>query len=79
MKVAVSIPNDVFNDTEALAKRLNTSRSELYSRALAEFLGRNAPGKITELMDRVVADVGQEPADAFQAAAARSVFSRTEW
>jgi metal-responsive CopG/Arc/MetJ family transcriptional regulator len=34
MKVAVSIPDDVFAEAEALAKRMKSSRSEIYSRAL---------------------------------------------
>jgi len=32
MKVEVSIPDDVFAEAEALAKRLKSSRSEIYSR-----------------------------------------------
>jgi hypothetical protein len=38
MKVAVSIPDDVFAEAEALAKRMKSSRSEIYSGALGEFI-----------------------------------------
>ena len=41
MKTAVSIPDDVFEDAERLASRLRTSRSQLYARALAEFVARH--------------------------------------
>jgi len=78
MKVAVSIPDEVFAETESLAKQLKTSRSELYSRALGEFLGRHAPDRVTELMDRVVAAVGDKP-DSFSKRAARRVLRRVEW
>jgi metal-responsive CopG/Arc/MetJ family transcriptional regulator len=78
MKVAVSIPDEVFADAEILAKRLKTSRSDIYSRALHEFLGRHAPERVMELMNNVVRDVGAEP-DPFRAHAARRVFKRTEW
>jgi metal-responsive CopG/Arc/MetJ family transcriptional regulator len=78
MKVAVSIPDAVFAETESLAKRLKASRSEIYSRALHEFLGRHAPERLTELMDRVVQDVGDEP-DTFRSRAARRVLERSEW
>ena len=44
MKVAVSIPDEIFAEAEDLAKRFNTSRSELYSRALGTFIGLHAPG-----------------------------------
>lgn len=78
MKVAVSVPDPVFAEAESLAKRLNVSRSEVYSRALKEFVGRHAPDRVTEQMDRVVASVG-ESSDAFSQRAARRVFKRVEW
>ena len=43
MKTAVSIPDDVFEEAERLATELKTSRSQLYSRALQEFVARHAP------------------------------------
>jgi metal-responsive CopG/Arc/MetJ family transcriptional regulator len=79
MKVAVSIPDKVFEETESLAKKLKASRSEIYSRALAEFLGRHVPERLTELMDRVVEDLGVEEPDAFRTRAARQALKRTEW
>ena len=78
MKVAVSIPDDVFAEAEALAKRLKRSRSEIYSRALGEFIGTHAPDRVTERMNDVVRDVGPEP-DAFSVAAGRQVLKKTEW
>jgi hypothetical protein len=78
MKVAVSIPDDIFAEAEALAKRLKSSRSEIYSRALGEFIGQHAPDRVTELMNDVVRDVAPEP-DAFSVAAGRQVLKKTEW
>ncbi|MEZ5513252.1 MAG: hypothetical protein R3F58_05195 [Steroidobacteraceae bacterium] len=78
MKVAVSIPEDVFAEAEALAKRLKTSRSKLYSRALGEFVGQHAPDRVTALMNDVVGDVDPGP-DAFSVIAARQVLKKTEW
>lgn len=78
MKVAVSIPDQTFSEAELLAKRLNTSRSDLYSRALREFIGRRAPERVTQLMNDVVDAVGGEPDD-FSGAASRQVLSRVEW
>jgi metal-responsive CopG/Arc/MetJ family transcriptional regulator len=79
MKVAVSIPDDVFAEAEALAKRLKSSRSEIYSRALGEFIGTHAPDRVTERMNDVVRDVGIIEPDAFSVAAARKVLKKTEW
>jgi metal-responsive CopG/Arc/MetJ family transcriptional regulator len=78
MKVAVSIPDEVFAETESLAKELNASRSEIYSRALREFLGRHAPDRITQMMDQVIAAVG-ETTDPFAKRAAQRVLRRVEW
>jgi metal-responsive CopG/Arc/MetJ family transcriptional regulator len=41
MKVAVSIPDPIFAEAEALVKQFGTSRSELYRRALGEFISRH--------------------------------------
>jgi hypothetical protein len=58
--------------------RLKSSRSEIYSRALGEFIGTHAPDRVTERMNDVVRDLGIEP-DAFSVAAARKVLKYTEW
>ena len=78
MKVAVSIPDDIFTEAEALAKRLKSTRSDLYSRALGEFIGHHASERVTELMNEVVDQVG-ETADDFNRSAARRVLQNTEW
>jgi len=78
MKTAVSIPDDVFQDAERLASRLRTSRSQLYARALAEFVARHDDDHVTALMDRAVREAGGE-ADVFVQAAARQSLERAEW
>lgn len=78
MKVAVSIPDEVFAEAESLAKHLKSSRSEIYSRALGEYLRRHAPDRVTEKMNEVISCVGEE-VDAFSQRAARRVLRRVEW
>lgn len=78
MKTAVSIPDDVFEEAERLAGKLRTSRSQLYSRALREYVTRHSPDRITEAMNRVVDEVGSE-VDEFSQSAARRVLERVEW
>ncbi len=63
MKVAVSIPDNVFDEAELLAKQLNTSRSNLHSRALREFIGRRTPDRVTQAMNDAVDAAGNEPDD----------------
>lgn len=78
MKIAVSVPDDVFEEGERLARRMKRSRSEVYSRALAEFVARHAPDRVTEAMDRALAEIG-EPADEVVRAASRRVLKRSDW
>jgi metal-responsive CopG/Arc/MetJ family transcriptional regulator len=78
MKTAVSIPDDVFQDAERLAKRLKRSRSEIYSRAIAEYVGRHSPELVTEQMDRALAEVDGS-SDPFAAVAAHRILGRAEW
>ena len=78
MKTAISVPDDVFEEAERLVRQTKRSRSELYTLALTEYLARHAPDRITEAMDRVVSEVGEE-VDEFVAEASRRTLSRVEW
>src|SRR6266850_1908482 len=53
MKTAVSVPDDLFRQAEATARRLRVSRSELYAKAIAEFLKRQDGNTITERLNDV--------------------------
>ena len=55
MKIALSIPDELFESGEALSKRLGVSRSRLYATALAEFVAKNRGRKITERLNAVYA------------------------
>ena len=79
MKTAISLPDEVFRAAERHARRLRKSRSQLYAEALAEYLARHVPDEVTEAMNRVVEQLGAQPADQFVAASARRVLERTDW
>ncbi len=78
MKTAVSIPDDLYQAAEALARSDRKSRSRLFSDALREYLARHSPDAVTEAMDRVCEKAGVEDY-AFAASAARRVLKRSEW
>jgi predicted transcriptional regulator len=78
MKTAVSIPDDIFERAEALAHRAKRSRSDVYARALSEYVARHAPDSVTEAMDNALDEVN-EPADKFLSKAARRTLARSEW
>ena len=78
MKTAVSIPDEVFEEAERLAKRLKKSRSEVYSLALSEYVARHGTNHVTESMDRAMDGIGVE-LDPFVPAASRHRLEATEW
>ena len=78
MKIAVSVPDEIFDEAERLARRTKRSRSAVYSRALAEYLARHAPDRVTEAMDRTLAEVGGAP-DEFVRTASHRVLKRSDW
>jgi len=78
MKTAVSIPDDIFDDAERLADRLQTSRSRLYARALSEFIARHDDDRVTAAMNEVIDEVGPE-VDDFSREAARQTLRRVQW
>ncbi len=53
MKTAISIPDELFAVAEDAAQRLGVSRSELYRRALREFLAEHDVRPVTEALDTV--------------------------
>jgi metal-responsive CopG/Arc/MetJ family transcriptional regulator len=78
MKVAVSIPDPIFAEAEALAKQFGSSRSEIYRRALSEFVARHAADPVTHAMNEAVDAVGAQSKE-FGAEAARRALNRVEW
>jgi predicted transcriptional regulator len=53
MKTAVSLPDELFRQADAAARRLRVSRSQLYATAISEFLDRRQTDTITERLNQV--------------------------
>ena len=78
MKTAVSIPDEVFEKVESLARRARKSRSEVFSAALREYVARHAPDEVTDSINQVCDRLGKQD-DAFVGTAARRILERAEW
>jgi metal-responsive CopG/Arc/MetJ family transcriptional regulator len=78
MKTAISIPDEVFESAERLARRTKKSRSRLFSDAVREYVARHAPAEVTETLNRVCAGMPPPP-DGFVSLAARRMLERSEW
>jgi metal-responsive CopG/Arc/MetJ family transcriptional regulator len=80
MKTAISVPDDLFAQADALARREGRSRSEVYSSALREYVARHTDEDLTQAINQAVAGLGDEPgADPLVAAAAASALRDVDW
>lgn len=57
MKTAVSIPDELFDEAEQLAERLNLNRSQLFVRALEEFVSREGEDPVTGKLNEIASEV----------------------
>jgi predicted transcriptional regulator len=78
MKTAISLPDELFAAADALADKLEMSRSRLIAVALAEYVARHRAGRVTERLDAVysVEESRQEPS--VRSAGARTL-RRADW
>jgi metal-responsive CopG/Arc/MetJ family transcriptional regulator len=58
MKVAVSIPDPIFEAAEQLAKERNVPRSQIFAEALSTYLELRNSESVTTLLNEIY---GQEP------------------
>ena len=78
MKTAISIPDTLFNSAEDLAKRLGVSRSELYSKAVEEFLKRNKNQGVTDKLNEVYCEESNSLDDELYSMQSQSI-GKDEW
>jgi metal-responsive CopG/Arc/MetJ family transcriptional regulator len=55
MKVAVSVPDPIFEAAERLAKQRDVPRSQLFAEALREYVSRHSADAVTAKLDEVYA------------------------
>ena len=73
MKIAVSIPDDVFHAAEELAAQERCSRSSLYTRALRRLLAEVRYHEITERLNEVYSTESSALDPVLQALQARAL------
>ena len=72
------MPDDLFHKADELAAHLGLSRSQVYREALEEYLARRDPNAVTEALDHVVMEMGDD-SEEWSGEAARRALGRTEW
>ncbi|MCF7971389.1 MAG: hypothetical protein K9L22_09540 [Methylococcaceae bacterium] len=55
MKTAISIPDPIFHSAEMMAQHLSISRSELFTKAISEYLNNHKYENVTDLLNQVYA------------------------
>lgn len=65
MKIAISLPDDVFEAGEHLAQQLGLSRSQLYANALSAYLSERGAAAVTAKLDAIYARESSKPDPAF--------------
>ncbi len=78
MKTAISIPDPIFQAAEGLAHRLGMSRSELYVKAISDFMKSNKNQHVTKLLNEIYANESSKLELELDAMQLRSI-PKEEW
>ncbi len=78
MKIAISIPDPLFEQADELAGRLGKSRSQVYREALGEYLQRRDPSAVTGALNEL-GELIEESDQEWIKATARAALERSEW
>jgi len=78
MKVAISIPDPVFNAAERLSKRMRMSRSEFYARAVEAVVKQHSGTDVTRQLNEVFSKAPAQLDPAWEAASLE-VLRREKW
>jgi metal-responsive CopG/Arc/MetJ family transcriptional regulator len=79
MKTAISLPDQLFTDADETAKRLGISRSQLYAKALAEYLERLSETRITARLNEVYQTTEGRPEPGLTALQSRGMPRHDHW
>ncbi len=78
MKTAISIPDSVFQSAENLAQRLGLSRSELYARAVNEYISTHKYQSVKKKLNEVYDSIDSEMEEDISSMQFRSI-SKENW
>jgi predicted transcriptional regulator len=79
VKTAISLPDELFEEAEQVASRLSLSRSQLYARAIAEFVRKWNATEIRESYDRAYGEAGSVDESALLREAAYRTLKASDW
>jgi metal-responsive CopG/Arc/MetJ family transcriptional regulator len=77
MKTAISLPDELFDEADAVAELIGVSRSHLYATALAEYLAKFRDADVTAQLNAVHQVTARR--DDFAARSAANTLRSAEW
>lgn len=79
MKVAVSIPDDLFAEADRVAEATGKTRSAFYAQALRDRLRKSRDDEVTAAWNTALAEIDQEEDLPFVRRAASLLARRADW
>jgi metal-responsive CopG/Arc/MetJ family transcriptional regulator len=77
MKVAISLPDSLFEAAERLANELDKPRSQLYAEAIAQYVGNYDNSEITKKLNALYATESSSVDEALQSAQLEALSDET--
>jgi len=78
MKTAISIPDPIFQAAEGLARRLGMSRSQLYAKAVSEYMDTHRNQNVTEILNEIYRNESSSLDDELRSMQSQSL-PKEEW
>lgn len=78
MKTAISLPDELFEAADALARKLGLTRSRLIAEALADYVAKHRTSRVTERLDAVYATEAAAVPEPLRRAQ-KKVLRKSEW
>jgi len=79
VKIAVSVPDALHERVEKLAARLGLKRSQLYARAVEEFLLTHDEDAVTTALDALASEAGSSGSESSGRAAGQALIDSGDW
>lgn len=79
MKIAVSVPDALYQRAEELAERLGLKRSQLYARAVEEFLLTHDEDAVTAALDALAGEANSSGAEGAGRAVGQALIDSGDW
>jgi metal-responsive CopG/Arc/MetJ family transcriptional regulator len=79
MKTAISIPDELFYSAENTARRLGIPRSQLFARALEEYIRNHSKEQITEKLNKIYSEKSESIFNEISVSKLRESLKNDSW